>query len=315
MLRVAIVGLGGIGGVHVLNWGTVENAKLISACDVRPECFEKVEKLQIPVYTDMQKMIEEQKPDIVDICTPSYLHIENARLALGMGCNVILEKPISLSSKDIDSLYELAEQKHVKLMVAHVVRFWNEYVKLREIIQSGEYGKVLNAHFLRMGEVPRWSFENWMLDKSKSGLVPFDLHIHDLDFIVYTFGKPLSWEIKRCERNASDYLFASYQYDDFFVHCEAAWIDGAYPFQCRFRVQFEKALVEAVGGIVNIYTPDGKIMNLEEETKAATGINLPSSNAYANELHYFADCVAKNHPIDMVPKEDLKIVLDILENM
>ncbi len=315
MLRVAVVGLGGIGAVHVINWQTVEGAKIIGACDVREECFKKVDELNIPTYTDMKIMIEELKPDIVDICTPSYLHIENAKLALNMGCNVILEKPVSLHSSEVDGLYALAEKKGLKLMIAHVVRFWDEYVKLREIVKSGEFGKVLNASFVRMGEVPRWSFENWMLDKSKSGFVPFDLHIHDLDFIVYTFGKPLSWEVKRTVQSKSDYMFVSYKYDDFFINCEAAWYDGAYPFQCRFRVQFEKALVEAVGGKVSVYTPDGKIQSFEETAKAATGINLPSSNAYANELCYFADCVENDKPIDMVPKEDLKTVLCVLEDM
>lgn len=315
MLRVGIVGVGGIGVVHALNWDAVPNAELVAVCDVRPERFEKVENKSVATYTDMKTMIEEVKPDIVDICTPSYLHIEHARVALEYGCHVLLEKPVSLKEEDIDGLYALAQQKGVKLMIAHVVRFWYEYVKLRELVLSQEYGRVLNAYFARLSGVPRLSFENWMQCKSKSGLVPFDLHIHDLDFIVHTFGAPKSWQVKRSTQTSSDFMFVQYDYGDFFINCEASWFDGAYPFQCRFRVQFEKAVVEAVGGVVTVYTPDDQVHSFEEVVKGKTGINLPTSNAYANELCYFADCVEQDKPIDMVPKEELKTVLHILESM
>lgn len=42
----------------------------------------------------------------------------------------------------------------------------------------------------RLSGIPKWSWDDWMRDEKRSGLVPFDLHIHDLDFIVYAFGKP-----------------------------------------------------------------------------------------------------------------------------
>ena len=65
-------------------------------------------------------------------------------------------------------------------MVAHVLRWWREYVFLKDAIDSGRYGKLLSGHMARLGNTPKWSWDNWMRDPERSGLVPFDLHIHDL---------------------------------------------------------------------------------------------------------------------------------------
>ena len=53
----------------------------------------------------------------------------------------------------------------------------------------------------RLGAYPAWSWDNWMMDEKRSGLVPHDLHIHDLDFLVYAFGKPEASLKHRAKRN------------------------------------------------------------------------------------------------------------------
>lgn len=314
-LRVALVGVGGIGPVHFVNWKQVDRAQVCCACDVRPERREFLSDPALPFYTDLREMLEKEHPDIVDICTPSYLHFEHAMLAIEYGAHVLVEKPVCLELPQIDELFAAAARRGVQVMVAHVVRFWYEYLCLKRMVDERTYGRVLSAWFSRLGETPRWSFDNWMLDEQRSGLVPFDLHIHDLDFLVYTFGAPLSADSRRARVKGQDYLSVTYRYPDFFVDCEAGWFDTKYPFCSRFRVQFEKALVEGANGQVHIFTPDGRRETLSEAARGETGLNLPASNAYANELWYFAECVEKNLPPDRVPPDDLREVLRLLKEL
>ena len=138
--------------------------------------------------------------DILDICLPTFLHADYSIKAMEKGMHVICEKPISLHAEDVERIYSTAHQINVKFMVAQVLRFWPEYELLKELYDSQKYGKLLSASLTRLGGIPKWSWDNWMRDEKRSGLVPFDLHIHDLDFIIYAFGTPNHMQKHRSKR-------------------------------------------------------------------------------------------------------------------
>ena len=82
-----------------------------------------------------------------------------------------------------------------------------------------------------------------MNDEKRCGLVPYDLHIHDLDFLVYAFGAPKNMICNRSKLPDQDYFNCVYEFDNFFVTAEAAWYASPYPFAAYFRFQFENAIV------------------------------------------------------------------------
>lgn len=89
--------------------------------------------------------------------------------------HVLCEKPVSLNAEDGVEISESAARKGVVFMVAHVIRFWPEYIRTKESIDSGSVGKIRNIYAYRFGTIPGWSTDNWLLDLSKSGGVPVDL--------------------------------------------------------------------------------------------------------------------------------------------
>ena len=314
MLKVAVVGVGGISGAHIPVWEEMEDAELIALCDIRPEQMEKYENIKH--YTDFEEMLNNEEIDILDICLPTFLHADYAVKAMERGINVICEKPISLNEDDIDRVYSTAEKNNVKFMVAQVLRFWPEYELLKEIYDTKKYGKLLSGTMTRLGCYPRWSWDGWMMDEKRSGLVPFDLHIHDLDFMVYAFGIP---EIKyqyRSKLPDQDFFTVNYDFGDFSVNTEASWYATCYPFTAQFRFQFEDAIVANENGKMIIYLRDDERIDLSEEAEGDTGnINLPKSDAYANEIHYFFDCVVNDKPVEKINPEELRGVLKILKSL
>jgi predicted dehydrogenase len=92
-----------------------------------------------------------------------------------------------------------------------------------------------------------------MMDEKRSGLVPFDLHIHDLDFMVYAFGMPKVSRQFRSKRPEQDFISVSYDFDGFSINTEASWYATCYPFTAQFRFQFEKAIVANENGKMKIY--------------------------------------------------------------
>ena len=312
MLKVGLVGVGGISGAHIPAWQSMEDVELVALCDVRPEQMTRYPELR--QYTDMDDMLAKEQLDILDICLPTYLHADAAVKAMERGIHVLSEKPVSLKTEDVHRLYETAKRNNVCFMVAQVLRFWPEYVYLKEIYDSGRYGKLLSGRMARLGHMPGWSWDNWMKDESRSGLVPFDLHIHDLDFMVYTFGKPKQVSSFRARRPDQDVFTAVYQFDGFYVDSEATWYAAPYPFHASYRFQFEKALI-VLDGALTVYEVDGKTFTVGADGGETGGIELPPTNAYANEIRYFADCVKAGRDADRVKEEELETVVKILKGI
>ena len=313
MLRVAEIGMGGISGAHAPVWQRMEDVELVAICDVRPEQMEKYQGVN--KYTDFEEMLANEQIDILDITLPTFLHVEYSLKALERGINVICEKPISLNPDEVQLVYDTAAKNGVKFMIAHVLRFWDEYELLKEIYDTGKYGKLLSGSMERIGQIPKWSWDDWMRDESRSGLVPFDLHIHDLDFMVYAFGKPKNHVSYRSKRPEQDFFCVTYDYGDFFITTQASWYASPYPFSARFRFQFEHAVVANEGGL-KIYEDNGNVLTVSGDAYGDSKvINLPTTDAYANEIRYFTDCVKNNVEPAKVKADELEEVVRILKSI
>lgn len=313
MLRVGLVGTGGISGAHIPAWESIPEAKLVALCDVRTERFTPYP--QQNHYTDLDEMLKNENLDILDVCLPTYLHTQAVLKGLEHGVHVVCEKPISLNLEDVDQIYSTAYRNNVNFMVAQVVRFMPEYELLKEIYDSGRYGRLLTGYMKRISSRPRWSYDNWMADETRSGFVPFDMHIHDLDYMVATFGKPKNVDCHRCKQPSQDYISVVYDYSDFFITAESAWYAAPLPFSATFRFQFEKALIVYDGHKCIIYQGDNQILDMSAESNQDTGsISAPKTNAYANELQYFTNCVLSGQFPDKIKAEELKSVIEIVSS-
>lgn len=314
MLKVGLIGVGGISGAHIPAWLNLEGVELVALCDIRPEQMEKYP--DIKHYTDFDEMLANEKLDILDICLPTYLHADYSIKAMENEINVLCEKPISLKREDVKRVYDAAEKNNVKLMVAHVIRFWREYEYVKAVFDSGKYGKLLSGNMKRLSAFPAWSWDNWMRDEKRSGFVPYDLHIHDLDFLVYAFGVPKDIKSYRSKKPDQDYINVTYDFGDFFVNAESSWYASPYPFTAQFRFQFEDAIISNEGQGLKIYERGGNVLDLAQAESGDTGaINLPKSGAYAEEIVYFANCVKANKATSKVKPEELETVIDILNSL
>ena len=316
MLKVGLVGTGGISRAHIPAWIAMEETELVALCDIRPEMMEEFPEQRH--YTDFSEMLEQEELDILDICLPTNLHVDYAVQAMERGIHVICEKPIALQEKAVTRAYEAAERNNVKFMIAQVLRFWPEYEFLKSVVDDRRYGKVLSGYMQRLGVKPKWSWDNWMMDPDRSGMVPFDLHIHDVDFLMYAFGNPLNVVRHRSLRPEQDYIANVYEYGDFFVTVEAAWYAAPMPFGAGFRFQFEDALVIYEKGVCTVYQNDGTILDFSAAISGeveAGNVNLIQSDAYANEIRYFTDCVLADRFPEKVKAEELINVIRILNSL
>ena len=320
MIRIAIVGTGGMGTVHYNNYAVIEGCKVAALVGITDQSVESSKTWGVPLFESITAMAQAVEVDVVDVCSPTFLHKQHVLEGLNLGKHVITEKPVALHKADAVEMFDLATARGKLLLVAQVLQFTKEIEVLRELISSGVYGKPLDAHFERLSACPRWVQNGWLFDKDKSGLLPFDLHIHDLDAIVSLFGKPQSFSYTSCGNNEKTYkehYRFLYHYSHMNVAAEAAWFNADFPFTARWRVYFENAVVVNDGAHVTAYQFDHspKVFDTEDDIKIPTGINLPPTGMFFRELSHFMDCIRKGVPSEQVSREQVLTVVELLEEI
>lgn len=320
MIRIGIVGLGGIGTVHYRNYQYIDQCKVVAAVCHSEESKLKARRLNLIPYDDLEAMITSEDLDVIDICTPTYLHKAHVLEALNFSKHVIVEKPIALSTQDAQEMFDLAAEMGLFLFVGHVVQFAKETEILRDALRTQKYGRPLDAYFQRLAGRPQWSKSGWLLDKEKSGVIPFDLHVHDLDLIISLFGKPKSFTYVSSGRAEVDYQETyriNYAFADLNITAEAAWFNANYPFTATWRVYFERGLLEYNGKNVVLYQigQDPTFFDLREEVVVAPGINLPPTGMFYNELSHFVDCLVRGKSSERVRPEQILAGVEIMEEI
>src|ERR1700749_2760927 len=107
MIKFALIGCGRIAQRHAEHISN--NGRLIAVCDLVKERAEELgKKYDASVYTDVNKMLTNEKPDLISICSPNGLHAQHTIAALRAGCHVLCEKPMAISVFDCGEMIKEA---------------------------------------------------------------------------------------------------------------------------------------------------------------------------------------------------------------
>jgi predicted dehydrogenase len=327
MIKVGIVGMGGMGCFHASKYVQMPNVTLAAIADITPERLEAKDAVKINIdgeqkpvdfssvarYTEGSDLIAHADVDVVDICLPSFLHARYAVDALQHGRHVLCEKPMALSVQEAQTMVDASTQTGRLLMIAQCIRFWPEYRFLRDCVRDGRYGKLLSLSLARMGGRPVWSWQNWFLDPTRSGGPIFDLHIHDVDFVNSLLGKParLYCSARKTEATgAYDVMHTTFEYGDGpQVHIHAGWSLPQIPFAAGYDAWFERGFVRLDGRqspALQVFTDPMRVEGAPAQFEAAT-------DAYYNEIAYFLSCVQSGARPAECPPESARDSLGLIQ--
>ena len=319
MLKIGLIGCGFMGSMHANCYNNIKDARVVAVADLRREKAEALAEISdATIYETGRDLIEKADVDAIDICLPTYLHAEHAMLAMKKVRYVFVEKPVALTADEGRAMIEAAKETGAEVQVGQVIRFWDEYVALADMIKAGTYGKVVTANFRRLSPVPTWGWDSWLTDPVRSGGAGQDLHIHDIDYALSVFGSPEKfYSVKNTLGTENDYVNTLMQYKDFCVSVEGTWgLPECYPFTATFRVVFEKAVVENAGGKFLLYTDNGaeeiKIEKAQIASAGDSGGNISDLGGYYNELVYFCERAGEGRPIERATLADAVTSLSFL---
>lgn len=324
MVKVAILGAGFMGGMHAEVYRNLPHAEVVAVAD---RDLDKARKLAgrygVTAYSIAEDLLDRERIDVVDICLPTFLHKEYAVKAAQEGKHILCEKPIALTTEDADAMIDTADQAEVKFMIGQVIRFWPEYIKLKEIYDSGELGKLLNLTCIRLSPTPDWAWDNWLTDPERSGGALLDLHIHDTDYLLYLLGKPLSLICSTSNHPLLyGHVFTTFTFsDNVIAFAEGGWdMPESFPFTMAYTALFEKGVVEfnsRAAKTLAIYKSGRKVKHPEVQQELVstenTEGNIVQLGGYFSEIKYFVDSVENDQePVQAsarAARDSLKIVL------
>ena len=316
MVKVGLLGAGFMGSAHAAAYTAIENAHLVAVADVDHAAADKLAEEQgAKAYYEIESLVKDREIDMVDVCLPTFLHERSVVSAAKRGKHVLCEKPIALILEQVDSMISAVREAGVMAMVAQVVRFWPQYVVIREMFERGELGKPLMARAARLVGPPDWS--SWFKDPGLSGGALLDLHIHDLDYIYSLFGKPRSVYAvgATSETGAWDYVVTSLDYGDKRAVAEASFLmPKGFPFQTAFRLLGTDGCAEyrfRVGGQVDRREAAEMEFTLYRSNQPPEHPPSPDKDAYEAEIEYFVNCVSQGQEPEIATLEEARIVLQI----
>jgi len=144
MFKVGIIGFGYWGPNVVRNLNSMEGVEVAGIAEISPAARQRAQKSYpgMPIFDNPATLIESPEVDAIAVITPVWTHYELALAALKAGKHVFVEKPFTSSSWQGEELINLAEQKHLVIMVDHTFLFTSAVRKMREMVDDGTLGKL-----------------------------------------------------------------------------------------------------------------------------------------------------------------------------
>ncbi|PYJ71663.1 MAG: hypothetical protein DME76_01065 [Verrucomicrobia bacterium] len=199
-MRIAIVGCGQIGRWHLDSYKKNPSCKVVAVADTD---FAKGDVFALEAgakaYISHSEMIASEPLDGVSVCTVPSTHRDIVLDVLDAGINVLCEKPLAISVRDASQMLKRANDKRLLLLTAFKLRFHDEVVKAKELIDSGRLGHIVNFRLMFGGYINMAG--TWYAQKESSGGgVLMDNGPHAVDLIRFLFG-----DVRSVVTHASNY--------------------------------------------------------------------------------------------------------------
>ncbi len=199
-MKVGIIGCGSIAKQrHSYEYNLNPNTEIAGYYDLNPERAQALANIYGgKVYATVDELINDPSIDAVSVCAANAFHAENTIKALKAGKHVLCEKPMATSMEDCEAMIVAAKENGKRLFIAQNQRLAPAHKKAKEILDSGELGRVLNAVAMFGHKGPEmWSMDQsantWFFKKSSASFGSMaDLGIHKIDTIRYLVGDEIT---------------------------------------------------------------------------------------------------------------------------
>jgi predicted dehydrogenase len=189
-IRVGIAGLGRSGwDIHAKALaGIPAYFTVVAVCDPdEARQQEAQERFECQSYSDYAGLVADELVDLMVIATPSQHHCDNAIAAMRAGKHVLVEKPMAPSLAEVDAMMAVAAETGQILTVNQNYRYAPDFQKVKEIVESGVLGRIIQIRLVKHGFSRRW---DWQTLKQYGGGILNNLGVHIIDWALLLIDDP-----------------------------------------------------------------------------------------------------------------------------
>jgi len=304
-VRFAVVGTGGMGGHHARNLAAMPDVELSWLVDIDlPRAQALAAEIGGTPTASMEEAFADEALDAVLIALPTFLHKDATILAAQHGKHVFCEKPIARTAEEGAAMVAACQEAGVTFMVGHVVRFYPEYERLKEILDAGKLGRIATIRASRTNP-PVMERSPWFADVEKNGGVVLDLMIHEIDTLRWLFG-----DVERVFAHGlsylpihekRDYTMASLRFRSGAIgHVEASWAHSTHRTSIEVAGQYGLATYSSEQAATLVVEPTEGI-----DWNAPGGIRVPARHylrpgveaPHFKEVRHFVRCLKTGEPV------------------
>lgn len=324
MLKAAIIGCGAIANVHKRVLEALPEAELVACCDIKPErakAFAKDSGLHY--YDAIEKLLREEKPDVVHLCVPHPLHTPIAKLCAEAGAHVFTEKPPVVSKEQWETLYELKNSGRY-IGICFQNRYNQPVEKTKELLASEKLGRVNGARaFLTWCRTSEYYSEsdwrgNWT---TEGGGVLINQAIHTLDLLVYLLGEVADVKCHMSNHSLQNVIEVEDTTEAYIVFKSGVkalfYATNAYSNSVPVIIEIDtqNAVLRMEGNVLDIMWKDGKRERIENDEQPQFEKDYWGNSHYVCIQDFYRAVIEKRpyrNDIDQV-KETMQLMLRMYE--
>src|SRR5271168_1679782 len=299
MVKFGVVGYGYWGPNVVRNLDRLDEAEVVAVCDKSAAARKKVAKAypEVRVTDNASELMTSPEIDAIAVVTPVWTHYDLAKAALESGKHVFVEKPFTCTTAQAEELIELAERKHLKIMVDHTFLFTGAVQRMKEMIDNGTLGDLYYYDSTRVNLGLFQHDVNVLWD-----LAPHDLSI--MDYLIKEKPEALVATGERHLNGVADIAFMTLYYPNNIIgHINVNWLSPV------------KVRTTLIGGVKKMLVWND--LEVDEKLKVYDkGVKMSGDNVYQLlvsyrsgdmwsprveqvealklEAAYFVDCILNN---------------------
>jgi predicted dehydrogenase len=315
MVNLGIIGMGFIGRIHLEASRKVPEARVLAVSTRRPEEI-RTAYPDVKTYANYADLIHDDRLDAVVVCAPSYLHEQATVAAAECGRDVLCEKPMGLDAASAQRMLKAVQGRGRILMVAQILRFWPQYVRIKAMIDAGEIGAIRSIRAYRLNKFPTWAA--WFRDPARSGGCLLDLQVHDIDFIHWILGHPRTVYTVGVQSPTQswDHIHTTLTYPGAQASVEASYLmPKAWPFSTGIHILGTDGAIEytfRVGTTLGARDRATHCFRLYKNDGTVTEPTAAPEDMFAAQLSYFVHRIAERRPPSVCPPEETCQVMRVM---
>lgn len=279
-MKAAIVGCGNIAAVHAKSISLLDGVTLTAVSDIKMDRAEKYEReYGCRACDSLEKMLEAERPDVLHICTPHYLHVPMAQYALKKGIHVFSEKPPVISEEQLTCLEKAVSEGPGRAGFCFQNRYNPSVLFVKKLLASGKAGKVKGARGIVTWhrDAAYYTESGWRGKlETEGGGALINQSIHTMDLLGVFLGKPVSVEAQTANHHlpgiieVEDMMEAYIRYENAAAcfYATTAYTEDAPPL---IEISCENVVIRIEELDVTLLWRDGRREKPEIDRKKALG--------------------------------------------